>query len=71
MPEDFWSYYKKKSEISGKVNIFGHNMRQLITRRSYFRLRLLSKKYNLQKQLYFCEKQVDSFVGECYTHPKN
>ena len=67
MPEDFWSYFKKKSEISGKVNLFGHIMRQLITRRSYFLLRLLFKKYNLQKHLYFCEKQVDSFLSRWYT----
>ena len=33
--------------------------------------RLLVKKYKKEKHLYFCEKQVDSFRGECYTHPMN
>ena len=29
--------------------------------------RLLVKKYKMKKHLYFYEKQVDSFLPECYT----
>ena len=38
-----------------------------MTRRGRKRPRLLLKKSKLRKHLYFCEKQVDSWSGECYT----